>query len=141
MKRKFKLEDLKRENVYNVPEHYFDKLPNRIMQRVTTSPEVSETKSWLPAPLRLALAGTGFATVFATVFMLNYQETVPNPDLLASVPQTEIVNYLSTSEELEHSDLQLLNVAEKDLTAEFITANQTEIKQELEEEPIEDLYL
>ena len=51
MKPKFNLEDLKRENVYNVPEHYFDKLPNRIMQRVTASPEVSETKSWLPARL------------------------------------------------------------------------------------------
>src|SRR5688572_6726676 len=141
MKPNFNLEDLKRENVYNVPEHYFDKLPNRIMQRVTASPEVSEAKSWFPAPLRLALAGTGFAAVFATVFMLNYEETQLNADLLASVPQTEIVNYLAASEQVEHSDLMLLNVADKDLTAEFISANQTEIKQELEEEPIEDLYL
>ena len=39
MKPKFNLEELKRENVYHVPEDYFDRLPNRIMQRVTASPE------------------------------------------------------------------------------------------------------
>ena len=57
MKPKFNLEELKRENVYNVPEDYFDKLPNRIMQRVTASPKASESLGWFPKPLRLALVG------------------------------------------------------------------------------------
>src|SRR5688572_18878714 len=141
MKPNFNLEDLKRENVYHVPENYFDKLPNRIMQRVTaTMPETSEAKGWLPAPLRLALAGTGFAAVFATVFMLNFQETETTfSGQLAQVNETEIVNYLLASEQLDRSDLTAFNVSEQDFTAEFIGANETEIQQELENEPIEDL--
>src|SRR4051794_33997846 len=110
MKPNFNLEDLTRENVYNVPENYFDKLPNRIMQRVTaTQPETSAAKSWFPKPLRLALAGSGFAAVFATVFMLNHNPEIPQSDALAQVPKTEIVNYLLASEQLERSDLSLLN--------------------------------
>ncbi|KAA9332715.1 hypothetical protein [Adhaeribacter soli] len=141
MKPNFNLEDLKRENVYNVPENYFDRLPNRIMQRVSaSSPETSEAKSWLPAPLRLALAGSGFAAAFATVFMLNQPPEFPQVDLLASVPQTEIVNYLLASEQLDRSDLTSLNIADQNLTAEFINANDTEIQRELEDEPIENLY-
>jgi hypothetical protein len=141
MKPKFNLEDLKRENVHNVPENYFDKLPNRIMQRViVSSPETSEAKSWLPAPLRLALAGSGFAAVFATVFMLNQAPEFPQVDFLASVPQTEIVNYLLASEQLDQADLTSLNIADQNLTAEFINANDTEIQRELEDEPIENLY-
>jgi hypothetical protein len=142
MKPKFNLEDLKRENVYSVPENYFDQLPNRIMKRVTAAtPERSEAKSWLPAPLRLALAGFGFAAVFATVFLLNNNPEMPAGDLLAQVPKTEVVNYLLASERLEHSDLTMLNATEADLTAYFMVVPQTEVNQELEDQPLEDLYL
>jgi hypothetical protein len=141
MKPNFNLEDLKRENVYNVPENYFDKLPNRIMQRVTaTPPETSGAKSWLPAPVRLALAGSGFAAVFATVFLLNFSQTDQTfTGRLAAVPETEIVNYLLASEQLDRSDLALFPGAETDLTYEFISASQTEIKQELEDQPLDEL--
>ena len=142
MKPNFNLEDLKRENVYNVPEHYFDKLPNRIMQRVTaTSPETSEAKSWLPAPLRMALAGSGFAAVFATVFMLSVDQNEQiASDPLANLQETEIVNYLLTDDQIERIDLAALKVTDQNLTAQFINANPAEIQTELEDEPIENLY-
>ncbi|MBK0403931.1 hypothetical protein I5M27_13125 [Adhaeribacter sp. BT258] len=142
MKPNFNLEDLKHENVYNVPENYFDKLPNRIMQRVTSTPaETSEAGSWFPKPLRLALAGSGFAAVFATVFMLNMQEDkTPRADMLAQVPQTEIMNYLLATEQMERSDLAILNAADQDLTHEFIAANSAEIRHELEEIPLDESY-
>ena len=142
MKPKFNLEDLKRENVYNVPENYFDKLPNRIMQRVTVAqPATSESLSWFPKPLRLALAGSGFAAIFATVFWLNTNQTeLSQTDMLAQVPETEIMNYLLASEQLEGSDLAMLNATDRDFTHEFIAANTTEIKQELEETTLDETY-
>ena len=142
MKPNFNLDDLKRENVYRVPEDYFDRLPSRIMQRVQTAPpETSEASSWLPKPLRLTLAGSGFAAVFATVFLLNTQEnTQPQSDFLAQVPQTEIVNYLLASEQMERSDLALLNPTDQDFTHEFIAANTAEIRRELEEMPLDEPY-
>ena len=143
MKPKFNLEDLKRENVYSVPEDYFDKLPNRIMQRVTAAPQTSEAFGWLSARWRLALAGSGFAAVFATVFMLNFNEQQPDlSNQLAQVNNTEIVNYLLASEQLERTDLALLNGTEKDLTHEFLTANEAEITEMLvEDETIDETYL
>ena len=141
MKPNFNLEDLKRENVYNVPDAYFDKLPNRIMQRVTaTAPETSEAKSWLPIRLRLTLVSSGFAAVFATVFMLNQAPETPQGDLLASVPDTEIVDYILASNQLERTDLVSLNIPAQNLTAEFMNVNQQEIQTELEDAPIENLY-
>ena len=143
MKPKFNLDELKRENVYQVPDHYFDRLPNRIMQRVTATPETSGTTSWIPGPWRLALAGSSFAAVFAPVFILNLSE--PQLDFggqLAQVDQTEIVNYLLASEQLERADLVLLSGTELDLTHEFLSVNDTEITEVLaEEETIDETYL
>ena len=142
MKPKFNLEELKRENVFNVPENYFDKLPNRIMQRVTVSSESTESVTWVPASWKIALAGSGFAAVFATVFMLNFND--PQPDFsgqLAQINDTEIVNYLLASEQLERSDLVLFNASEQDLTHEFIMADDAAISEVLEEETIDETYL
>ncbi len=141
MEPNFKLEDLDRENGFRVPDNYFDKLPNRIMQRVTAaSPEPVLAKSWLPAPLRLALAGSGFVAVFATVFLLNAPvQPTGFSNRLAAVPETEIVNYLLASEQLENTDLAMLPVSETDLTHEFISASHTEIRQELEDQTIDEL--
>lgn len=143
MKPKFNLEELKRENVYQVPENYFDRLPNRIMQRVTAAPETSGALSWLPAPWRLALAGSGFAAVFATVFMLNFDDAEPNfGRQLAQVNETEIVNYLLASEQLERNDLTFLKVTDNDLTHEFLSADKAEITDVLVDEGnIDETYL
>ena len=143
MKPKFNLEELKRENVYSVPEDYFDKLPNRIMQRVTASPEKAGALNWIPAPWRMALAGSGFAAVFATVFMLNFNEQQPDfSGQLAQINDTEIVNYLLASEQLERTDLALLNSSEQDFTHEFLTADETAINEVLaDEETIDETYL
>ena len=135
MKPKFDLDELKRENVFQVPENYFDRLPNRIMQRVTATPKPSASWGWLSAPWRMALAGSGFAAVFATVFMLNFGDNQPQINQqLAQVNNAEIVNYLLASEQLERNDLALLNGTEKDLTHQFITINHTEITEALAED-------
>ncbi len=141
MKPEFKLEDFKRENVYNVPENYFDKLPNRIMQRVTAAPEKTPVTGWL-SPWRLAFAGTGFAAIFATVFMLNTQETeISYSNQLARINQTEIVNYLLASEQLERNDLTYLSAADRDFTSEFINVENKAISEVLENETIDETYL
>ena len=135
MKPNFNLDELKRENIFQVPENYFDRLPNRIMQRVTATPESSQPLGWLSAHWQMALAGSGFAAIFATVFMLNFGDTQPDfSQQLAQVNNTEIVNYLAASEQLERNDLALLNGTEKDLTHEFITVNQNEITEALAED-------
>ena len=143
MKPKLNLEELKRENVYHVPEDYFDRLPNRIMQRVTaTPPETAGAFGWFPKPLRLALAGSGFAAVFATVFMLNVnQQQTGYEQQLAQLNDTEIMHYLLTSERLERTDLAVLTSANQDLTHEFLNVNAAEIQRELEEAYLDETLL
>lgn len=143
MKPNFNLEDQPRKNAFSVPENYFDKLPNRVMQRVSAKSENLERG--MLSTFRLALTGSGIAVAFAAIFMLNSNPelTTKNPvtDPFASLTTPEIQTYLLASGQVEQTDLALLDATEKDFTPEFINAGNAEINLELEDQTIEDIYL
>src|SRR5690606_7786940 len=101
MKPDFNLDGLPKKQPYQVPEDYFDKLPNRIMQRVTAEPKPAW--NWLPilpAPLRMALASVVLLLAFVGVFFLNHDVAVTSePNQLAQVSDQEIMDYLLTTEQ------------------------------------------
>ena len=62
---KMKLEDIKKKNIYTVPDKYFDQLPTRIQSRVNEQKPVS----WLSWDWRLSykLAVPAIAVIFSPV--------------------------------------------------------------------------
>ena len=142
MKPDFNLDDFPKKQPYHVPEDYFDKLPNRIMQRVTAEPKSGW--SWLPtfsAPLRVALASVVLLLAFVGVFFLNQDvASTQEPNHLAQVSDQEIMDYLLTSERLETADLTELSLTGQDLTYHFIPASNTEIESLLENRDLYDIY-
>ncbi|HEY4651222.1 MAG TPA: hypothetical protein VIG72_07395 [Pontibacter sp.] len=130
----FKLSDLPKHNVYQVPEDYFDRLPTRIMERTAAAPQTH----WLPAQvwqsLRIAVAPLMLLLLFVGVFYFG-TESQPEPHTfnLARVPDTEIVNYLTAYSTVESADLAELNKLQKqELTAEFLNVSAADAEEELE---------
>lgn len=110
-----KLEDIKKKNIYSVPDKYFDQLPTRIQARVNESkPAFDRSWNWnlvykisVPALVVICL-------VF--YFGLKPNNLEPNADtLLAQVSTDDLIAYLETTnlttdeiiEEIDLSDLDL----------------------------------
>ncbi|MEN7550251.1 hypothetical protein AAG747_20195 [Rapidithrix thailandica] len=127
-----KIEDFDKKNIFKVPDDYFDKLPYKIQQRITTP---SPQKAFWQLPLlKLTLPAFAlFACIYIGIshFYLNDQpsnsHTVETQweELLSGLKQEEIQAYLllnEVSEEeiletykqhnlsLEHSEFDQLNI-------------------------------
>jgi hypothetical protein len=118
-KKPFKLEEFPRENMYKVPDGYFDELPGIIQQRVTKK---SESSGWREIFLNpdngwkaaLAVAVIALVMVFSGVFNnKTYEGSVE--DILAEVSLEDLIQYveysdISTEEilaELDFSDYEM----------------------------------
>jgi hypothetical protein len=106
-----KLEEIPKENIYQVPEKYFDELPG-IIQARTSGPGARVTSPYLTFSLRYALPA--LALTLLLVFWFNR----PRPDsphghaedMLAAIDSESLVAYLedngiTTEELLEEVDL------------------------------------
>ncbi len=111
-----KLEDIKKKNIYSVPDKYFDQLPTRIQSRV------NEKNPVFGLILNWNLAFKVGAPVLALVLILIYfgisftnNSTLSSEELLAQVSTDDLVAYLETSdittdeiiEELDLSNVEL----------------------------------
>ena len=123
MEEKFELDDVPKENIYRVPEGYFDSLPSVIMQRCEPAGE----KQWLHwlrwrySPLRLGLATLAVGGALLSGLLLNQPsptEPVPTATTLAGIPDDDIVQYLLTSGEVDHLEVADLSVADADFWQE-----------------------
>jgi len=130
------------------PNHYFDKLPLRVMQRVQPlSPEEQRPSyGWLrtfSAPLRTALAASVVLGAFAGSFLLSQSSLSPAVgSTLASVPHHELVEYLLASEQrLTLTDLAELPAVERVLPETYLQASPAEVQEALDAQPTEDIYL
>ncbi len=151
MKTPFRLDDHPRRTqpFSSPPADYFDRLPARVMARVQPGAERATALSWLlawPAPLRTALASTLVLGSFAASFFLAQSAAVPaapsTDATLAAIPQTEVVQYLLTSDQhVSMNDLTVLTATDQDLSASFLPASSPELEEALEAQPIEDTYL
>lgn len=128
------LNDLPKHNVYQVPEDYFDRLPMRIMERTATEPQ----HQWLPAQLwqqlQVVMAPLVLLLLFVGVFYFSMERQPTQQAInLASVDDTEIVDYLTTYATVESSDLaELSTLQQQELTSEFLNVSSTAAEEELE---------
>jgi len=110
-----KLEDIKKKNIYTVPDKYFDQLPTRIQSKVNEKKPVS----WFSWDWKLSykVAMPAIAVVLFVLFLVKPDSNI-NQDpgtLLAEVSTEDIIAYLeftdvTTDEIIESVDLDDLDL-------------------------------
>jgi hypothetical protein len=131
MEDKFKLENLPKGNIYQVPEGYFEKLPSVIMQRIEPA-EPKENRPWFslwPYSFRVALATLVTGGFLAAGIYLN-QPSASEPassaslaetsnEELGEIPNEEIMQYLLASGQVDPMDVAELSSAGPDFWQEI----------------------
>ena len=119
-KKPFKLDELSKENMFTVPDDYFEELPGIIQSRVTESPakqnwwQVAFTpaSSWKMA---LAVAVVALILVFSGVFeKTGYTGSVE--EMLAEVSLEDLIEYVEYSEISTEEILAELDLSEYDMS-------------------------
>lgn len=153
MKTPFRLDDHPRrpQPLASPPDGYFDKLPMRVMQRVelrAPTAGVAAVPGWLAtlsAPLRTALASSVVLGGFAASFLLSGPGAVPAASAsgaLASVPRTELVEYLLANEQrITLTDLAELPATAQALPETYLQASSAELQDLLDAQPTDETYL
>ncbi|MHC2990086.1 hypothetical protein OB13_00195 [Pontibacter sp. HJ8] len=135
MKKDLKLDDIPKHNIYEVPEKYFDRLPSQIMER--TAARGYTPAPWYSAlwkPVRLALVPLVLLLVVGSLYIANLKDQSSQQVIhLATVPDADIVNYLSTYAVLESTDFaDFTSISEQELTSEFLNVSPKAAEAELE---------
>jgi hypothetical protein len=135
MKKDFKLSDLPKRNIYEVPDKYFDRLPAQIMERTAGagySPAPWYATAW--KPLRMALASLALLLAVGVVYFTQLRDQSERQVIhLATVADDDIMDYLSTYAILESGDFAELNsVSDQEMTADFLNVSATAAEEELE---------
>ena len=141
-----KLEEIKKENIYTVPDKYFDQLPTRIQSRVhVKKPVLGISLNW-NSVYKIA------APVFAVVLMVAYfgipklNDSAPSAeDFLAQVSSDDLIAYLQTTdittddiaEELDLTNIDLDFYSEEPIMRD-IQMNENEIDALMDEFGIDD---
>ncbi len=100
MKKKIKLEDLERKDIFTTPEGYFESLPNQIQERI----DLQERKINRPVhklvPKRMYYIAASVAVFFmvAILLLLAPKETTSVQNLLAEVSTEDMIEYLEMSD-------------------------------------------
>jgi hypothetical protein len=116
-----KLEDIPKNNVFEVPEGYFDRLPGVIQARVAEAKPEPIWSPWVKYGLKYALPV--MAIVVAAFFFRN-AGSPSTEDLIASVDSADLVAYLGDTD-ISSDDL-LETISLDNLEAEAIQNNSME---------------
>ncbi len=87
-----KLEDISRENIFKVPDGYFEKLPGVIQARVAKP----EPKAWFAPAYKFALPVVALA--IALTVWITYRQGVSLEDQLYEIQTEQLVAYLEESD-------------------------------------------
>jgi len=127
---KYKLDDIEKKSGYKVPEGYFEELPLKIQQRIQS--ESTQSKTLKVPSWSLAMAAS-VVIILTSVFLLFQGKDNAAEELLAEVPEEDLIAYLDQfemdeydlasafpedTEELEFEDIEMLD--EVDLEDESI---------------------
>ncbi len=124
-----KLEDLPKNNIFKVPEGYFDKLPGIIQSRIALDKPVEESRPFFVLALRYAIPIVVLVAVGIFIFQ-NYESAPRDTEsLLASISNEELVSYLMEGDDVSTDEL-----------LEDININDIDIDN-LQEEPLMDFDL
>lgn len=111
---KKKLENIDKQVNFQVPEGYFENLPLQIQKRIDQEKNRSATYS-IPS-WSLAIAAM-LAAILSFVFYFN-DTTSSTEALLASVPEEDIISYLSNMEMTDYELITTLTNAEVEIEFE-----------------------
>ncbi|PKV63022.1 hypothetical protein [Pontibacter ramchanderi] len=135
MKNDFKLSDIPKRNIYEVPDKYFDRLPAQIMERAAGA-GYSSPAPWYAAwkPFKLAMAPLVLLLVAGIVYFSQLRLEKEEPAvILATVADEAIMDYLSTYAVLESSDFSdISSLSKPETTAEFLNVSSKAAEEELE---------
>ncbi len=133
--------ELPKDPGFRVPEHYFDALPRRIMQRTAyASAKSASPVSWF-WQMKTAVAGASLGLVFALSFLATqYFNPSPSPDdVMAQVSQKDIYQYLMNHVDLETADLAEVPAVKPGQSLEFLDVRYTDISSDISEEQTKEL--
>ncbi len=146
MKQDFKLEDLPKSNLYRVPDAYFDKLPRVVMNRVALPNQTPANFWWskIIYTYRTGLASMLLLMGFVAAFLFSStqfgsQNLNFDPEL-ANINQQEALEYVLVQDNIDNADLVELNLADDDVSAEFMNATATDILETVDEQQLEEVY-
>lgn len=92
-----KLKDIQKQNIYKVPEGYFEELPQLIQAKISDE-QKSHSHAWVYG-LRYALPALVFIAIISYFTLFDQSaEQVSSEEILANVETEAIIDYLESSE-------------------------------------------
>jgi len=127
------------------PAGYFEQLPTRVMAQVAAAPARRPLLlDWLlqaPAYVRTGLASTVLLGTFAASLWLSNGPASPPAApaaTLASVPQAQLLDYLTSDAHLTMLDLAELPTQNLATTQQYLHPSATELTEALDAQPAEE---
>jgi hypothetical protein len=133
-----KLEDINKDNIFKVPDNYFENFPERLQKRIEETEQQKKTPVIrLRAIINVAAAAIILMFVIYGITQINDNSTSAD-QILSEISSDDLVNYLvesdmSTDEFLESLDMSVLASTEDPIIEEFIPSDP------LDEETIDEL--
>ena len=147
MKPSFRLEQHPRrwaQPLSGPPAGYFEQLPTRIMAQVAVPARRPLLPAWLlqaPAYVRTGLASTLLLGTFAASLWLGSAPSTAPAATLASVPQEQLVDYLTNEAHINLLDLAELPARHAVSTKQYLRPSATELTEALDAQPTDDAAL
>jgi hypothetical protein len=133
-----KLEDINKDNIFKVPDNYFENFPERLQKRIEETEQQKKTPVIrLRTIINVAAAAIILMFVIYGITQINDNSTSVD-QILSEISSDDLVNYLvesdmSTDEFLENLDMSVLASTEDPIIEEFIPSDP------LDEETIDEL--
>lgn len=100
---KIDIENLRKENIFKVPENYFNDLPMRIQAQTSGKTKVVPLISWSKKRTWASIAACSVIGILGYFTLMPQQDSLGN-ESLAGVQNQEIINYL-IQENINQSDV------------------------------------
>jgi hypothetical protein len=133
-----KLEDINKDNIFKVPDNYFENFPERLQKRIEETEQQKKTPVIrLRTIINVAAAAIILMFIIYGITQINDNSTSVD-QILSEISSDDLVNYLvesdmSTDEFLENLDMSVLASTEDPIIEEFIPSDP------LDEETIDEL--
>ncbi|RDC64172.1 hypothetical protein [Adhaeribacter pallidiroseus] len=145
MKQKFDLDDIPKAKLYRVPDDYFQKLPQVVMNRVAAPPQAPVSSWWSKLAYSYRAGLTSILLIISFIAAFQFSPLPVAPDLkltpgLANINQQEALEYVLVQDNIDNADLAELSITDTDVSADFINATHTDILETVDEQQLEDVY-
>ena len=106
-----KLDDIPKQNIFEVPDGYFDRLPMKIQARIEATKPVPVMSKW---NLALRFAVPALVIILGVAYFFNPAAKSGTEDLLASINTENLIAYLDESDITENEILEAVKFDEID---------------------------